>query len=78
MTTQPTDDERKSRLQELLRSGETDLDLYEGLLPDNAFGDILRITLTHRREDDERRDYILSVLEEHGIRPDEVLRLCRP
>ena len=76
MTTPLSDAEQKLRLQELLLSGETDLDLYEGLLPDNALGDILRITLTHRREDDERRDYILEVLEQHGIQPDEVHRLC--
>lgn len=76
MTTQYTDEERASKLQELLRSGETDLDLYEGLMPDNAIGDILRVTLKHRREDDERRDYILEVLEQHGIQPHEVHRLC--
>lgn len=77
MTTQFTDAERKSKLKELLESGETDLDLYDGLLPDNALGDVLRVSLKNRREDDKRRDYILSVLEQHGIRPDEVHRLCR-
>ena len=78
MTTQFTDAERKSKLKELLESGETDLDLYDGLLPDNALGDVLRVSLKNRREDDKRRDYILYVLEQHGIRPDEVHRLCRP
>lgn len=77
MTTQFTDAERKSKLKELLESGETDLDLYDGLLPDNALGDVLRVSLKNRRKDDKRRDYILSVLEQHGIRPDEVHRLCR-
>jgi hypothetical protein len=77
MTMQFTDAERKSKLKELLESGETDLNLYDGLLPDNALGDVLRVSLKNRREDDERRDYILSVLEQHGIRPDEVHRLCR-
>ena len=77
MTMQPSDAERKSRLRELLHSGETDLDLYEGLLPDNVIGDVMRASLTNKRQDDERRDYILSVLERHGIRPDEVHRLCR-
>lgn len=76
MATQSSDEERKSKLQELLLSGETDLDLYDGLLPDNAVGDILRISLAHQREDDQRRDYILDVLEQHGIRLDEVQRLC--
>ena len=76
MTTQLSDEERKSRLQELLRSGETDLDLYEGLLPDNALGEIMRMSLTWRRQDDERRDYILSVLEQHDITVEEVYRLC--
>lgn len=77
MTTQFTDAERQSKLKELLQSGETDLDLYDGLLPDNALGDVLRVSLKNRRKDDKRRDYILSVLEQHGIRPDEVHRLCR-
>lgn len=76
MTMQLSDSERKLKLKELLESGETNLDLYDGLLPDNALGDVLRISLANRREDDERRDYILDVLEKHGIRPDEVLRLC--
>ena len=77
MTTQLSDAERKSKLKELLESGETDLELYEGLLPDNALGDVMRVSLKNRRKDDERRDYILGVLEQHGIRPDEVRRLCR-
>lgn len=47
MATQSSDEERKSKLQELLLSGETDLDLYDGLLADNAVGDILRISLAH-------------------------------
>ena len=76
MATQPTDTERASKLRELLRRGETDPALFEGLLPDNAVGDILRISLAHQREDNQRRDYILGVLEQHGIRPDEVQRLC--
>ncbi len=77
MATQSSDEERKSKLQELLLSGETDLDLYDGLLPDNVLGDLWRVSLANRREDDKRRDYILSVLNQHGIRPDEVHRLCR-
>ncbi len=77
MTTHLSDSGRKSRLQELLLSGETNLELYEGLLPDSALGDVMRASLTNRRKDDERRDYILSVLKRHGIRPEEVHRLCR-
>lgn len=78
MTTQFTDAERRSKLKELLESGETDLDLYDGLLPDNALGEAIRMSLTWRREDDERRDYILSVLEEHDIAVEELRRLCLP
>ena len=77
MTTQHTDEERASKLHELLRSGETDPALYEGLLPDNALGDIWRVSLEVQHQENERRDYILSVLEQHGIRPEEVHRLCR-
>ena len=77
MTTQSSDEERKSKLQGLLLSGETDLDLYDDLLPDNVLGDVWRVSLENKRKDDERRDYILGVLEQHGIRPDEVRRLCR-
>ncbi len=76
MTTHLSDSERNARLQELFSSGETDLEQYEGLLPDNALGELMRMSLTFRRRDDERRDYILSVLEQHQIQPEEVHRLC--
>ena len=77
MTTHLSDSERKTRLRELFRLGETDIELYEDLLPDSALGEIMRLSLTWRRQDDERRDYILSVLEQNEIRLEEVHRLCR-
>ena len=77
MVTKISEPERASKLRELLRSGETDPALYEDLLPDSAFGDLLRVSLANQHEEDQRRDYILSVLEQHDIRPDEVQRLCQ-
>ncbi|MDE2746954.1 MAG: hypothetical protein OXI41_13350 [Chloroflexota bacterium] len=77
MVSKISETERASKLRELMCSGETDPALYEDLLPDNAFGDLLRVSLVNQHEDDQRRDYILSVLEQHDIRPDEVHRLCR-
>ena len=75
MTTQNSDEERASRLQELLSNGETDPALYEGLLPDSALGDAWRLSLSWRRQDAERRAYILSVLEQHEITVEETHRL---
>lgn len=77
MTTNLSEAERKARLKQLLDADETDPELFEGLLPDNVLGDIWRISLEIRHEDNERRDYILSVLEKQEIPPDEVHRLCR-
>ena len=77
MVTNISEAERTVKLRELLRSGETDPELYEDLLPDSVFGDLLRVSLANQHEDDQRRDYILAVLAQHDIDPDEVRRLCR-